>query len=134
MPEKAPLTPLGQRIEELSKQAGLNRPALARKADVSYSFLVQIQTGQRVNPQHDKLAKVATALGVSVEALLAVDEPLPVPMSPDLAELRQDLISRIHVMDEAELRRAARLLLRDAEEPAKGTRATSRRPSSAARP
>ena len=101
---------LGERIAELRRQMGMNRPRLAREADVSYSFLVQVETGQRENPQADKLAKVAKVLGVPVDALLALDQPLPTAVDTDVAEIRRELITRINAMDEAQLLLAARAL------------------------
>jgi transcriptional regulator with XRE-family HTH domain len=101
---------LGERIAELRRQMGMNRPRLAREADVSYSFLVQVETGQRENPQADKLAKVAKVLGVPVDVLLALDQPLPTAVDTDIAEIRRDLITRINAMDEAQLLLAAKTL------------------------
>lgn len=98
------MTTIGQRIKQLREQANMNRPKLAREANVSYSFLVQVETGQRENPQADKLSKVAKALGVPLDLLLATDEPLPTPADSDLTQLRLALVTRINSLDEAQLR------------------------------
>lgn len=99
---------IGQRIKELREQANMNRPKLAREADVSYSFLVQVETGQRENPQADKLAKVARALGVPLDLLMATGEPLPPPADPGVSQLRIDLVNRINALNAQQLRAAAR--------------------------
>lgn len=90
---------VGERVKSLREGLGLSRPALARDAGVSYSFLVQVETGQRPNPQADKLAKVAHVLGVSVDTLLAVEEPLPVSLDSEALELRRAVLSRVSTMD-----------------------------------
>lgn len=102
------MTTTGQRIKQLREQANMNRPKLAREADVSYSFLVQVETGQRENPQADKLSKVARALGVPLDLLLATDKPLPAPADADVTQLRLDLVTRINTLDEVELRAVAK--------------------------
>lgn len=88
----------------------MNRPKLAREADVSYSFLVQVETGQRESPQADKLAKVAKALGVPLDLLMATDEPLPPPADPDVSQLRLDLVTRINALNAEQLHTVAQML------------------------
>lgn len=102
----------GSRISAMRQLAGMNRPQLARKADVSYSFLVQVETGQRENPQADKLAKVAKALGVTIEYLLATDEPPPTEDAVNVEQLRREMIGQVSEMTASELQLAAEAIER----------------------
>lgn len=104
------MSTIGERLTELRKSQGLNRPQLARKADVSYSFIVQVESGQRENPRTDKLGQVAKALGVSLDDLLATNTPLPKAVNEQVADLRRELAGRLNKMDEAELRRVMAVL------------------------
>ena len=64
------LGPVGPQIRKLREARGLSRSRLAAKAEVTYAFIQQLETGTRKQPRGEHLAKIASALGVSVEELL----------------------------------------------------------------
>jgi len=104
------MSSIGERITRLREELGLSRPRLAREADVSYSFLVQVETGQRENPQVDKLANVARVLGVPVDVLLDLDAPLPSTLNESVRDLRKYLIATINSLGEKELIQVSELI------------------------
>ena len=63
-------TKLGIKIKSLRQKAGLSQDELARKADVAYTTLTKIETGIIKSPSIFVAAKIAKALGVSIEELL----------------------------------------------------------------
>ena len=72
---------IGQRIASLrGAREGLSRVELARRANVSYTFLQQLENatpkenGQAKVPGTQKLARIAEILGVTVDELLYGDE------------------------------------------------------------
>lgn len=60
----------GRRVRQLRIQSGLGTEALARRARISRTTLHYIEKGLTPNPRARTLHKLATALGVVVEALL----------------------------------------------------------------
>jgi transcriptional regulator with XRE-family HTH domain len=68
---------LGQRIRELREERDLSLRELAKTLDVSAAFLSDIELGRRY-PSEKVLAKIAHALGTSVEDLRSYDTRLPV--------------------------------------------------------
>lgn len=60
---------LGARIAKLRKQKGLTQEKLSEMAKLDYSYLNLIESGKR-NPTIKKLAKISSALGVSLKDLL----------------------------------------------------------------
>ena len=67
---------LGDRIQTLREQAGLSQPELARLAEIPVSTLRGLEIGRR-EPKFSTAAKLAKAIGVSLEAFL--DKPRRVP-------------------------------------------------------
>ncbi|WP_409270389.1 helix-turn-helix domain-containing protein [Neobacillus sp. SCS-31] len=61
---------VGTRIKELRVQKGYSICELARLANVSKSYLSQIERGLHKNPSIQVLSKVGKTLGTSVEGLL----------------------------------------------------------------
>ena len=61
---------LGKKIKKLRTGLGLSQDELARKADVPYTTLTKIETGVIKKPSVYVVAKVAKALGVSVDDLI----------------------------------------------------------------
>lgn len=76
------MTSTGDRIQQLRRSLGLSIRALAKRADVSVAYLSKLEQGD-ANPTIAILAKIAGALGVSVDDLLEssppprLDEPMP---------------------------------------------------------
>jgi len=61
---------LGKKIKKLRTNLGLSQDELARKADVPYTTLTKIETGVIKKPSVYVVAKIAKALGVSVDDLI----------------------------------------------------------------
>jgi transcriptional regulator with XRE-family HTH domain len=61
---------LGKRIKKLRTQLELSQDELARKADIPYTTLTKIETGVIKKPSVYAVAKIAEALGVSLDNLV----------------------------------------------------------------
>lgn len=61
---------LGDRIRILAKRAGLTLNGLAREAGLDRSYLGRILSGETQNPGIRNMAALASALGVTLDALL----------------------------------------------------------------
>lgn len=70
------LRTLGRRVREHRTQRGLTRKLLARQADVSERYLAQLEAGEG-NSSIVLLRRVAAAVGVCLEELIADDEGSP---------------------------------------------------------
>ena len=57
-------------MKKLRNDLGLSQDELARQADVSYTTLTKIETGVIKKPSVYVVAKIAKALGVSVDDLI----------------------------------------------------------------
>jgi XRE family aerobic/anaerobic benzoate catabolism transcriptional regulator len=68
---------LANRVREVRAARGMTRAALAEASDVSLRFLAQIEAG-RGNPSLLVMRKLASALGVSLESLIAEAVPASV--------------------------------------------------------
>ena len=62
---------LGKKIQKLRKELGLSQDEFARKADIPYTTLTKIETGVIKKPSVFVVAKIAKALGISVDNLLS---------------------------------------------------------------
>jgi transcriptional regulator with XRE-family HTH domain len=62
------------RLKALRKEQGLSAEQVARKADVSVRHLRRLEAGQRPNTSAVTLARVAIALGTTVEYLLGLTD------------------------------------------------------------
>ena len=60
---------MGLRLRQVREKVGLSLRALAKKADVDFSTIYRIESGDTV-PKFDTLEKLAKALGVSVRDLI----------------------------------------------------------------
>ncbi|MDR7238544.1 helix-turn-helix domain-containing protein [Neobacillus drentensis] len=61
---------IGQRIKQLRQQKGYSIAELGRLADVSKSYLSQLERGLQTNPSLQFIVKVAAPLDTSVKYLL----------------------------------------------------------------
>ena len=68
---------LGQRLHELRDKADLSLRELAKKVGISSPFLSDIELGRRF-PSEEILAKLASALNVSLEDLKQYDNRKPI--------------------------------------------------------
>ena len=75
--------PIKDRLKELRAAAGLTQQALAEKARLSISAVVQIESGKIPDPRVSTMKALAVALGVGIDDLTADDEaPLPPKSTP----------------------------------------------------
>jgi transcriptional regulator with XRE-family HTH domain len=65
------LSPIALRLKELREIAGMSQQSLAVSAGVSVSLVSQIERGSRVDPRMSTITALATALGVSLDELVA---------------------------------------------------------------
>jgi transcriptional regulator with XRE-family HTH domain len=67
---------LGERLRALREASGLSQRELADKAGVAISIVCQIEQGRRrQDPRFSTVARIARALGVSLDAFLPPGEP-----------------------------------------------------------
>lgn len=76
---------VGDRIKALRQERKLTLRELSQKADISISFLSDIENG-RSNPSLDRLKSIAEALDTTVSYLLGeiADTPTPAGKEPSL--------------------------------------------------
>ena len=67
---------LGARVRARRQALGLSQEALAREIDIHWTFLGQVERGQRNLSLHN-LLKIAAGLGVDPAELIAGLEPPP---------------------------------------------------------
>ena len=61
---------LAENIKTFRKQRGLSQEQLARKAGVTYSTLIKLESGSNKNPTVKTLQQIAQALGVTLDDLM----------------------------------------------------------------
>jgi len=61
---------IGENIKKIRAKLGLTQDDLAKKADIKYTTLTKIESGVVNKPSVQTMAKIAKALGVSIENLL----------------------------------------------------------------
>ncbi len=89
---------VGDKIRELRKKRGFSLEELARKANISKSYLWQLEKKKSKRPSAEVLYRIATALGTTIADLLGLEikftleqvENLP-PGLKELAQERKDL-------------------------------------------
>jgi transcriptional regulator with XRE-family HTH domain len=64
---------LARTIKELRKKHKISQEELARKAGVTYSTLIKIESGANDNPTIKTMKKIADALEVSLDELAGRD-------------------------------------------------------------
>jgi len=74
---------LGQAIRSIRQQVGLSQKELADAAGIDQSYMSMIESGQRSNPGTRIIARLAQALGVSIDDLAADAGYLPARDEPD---------------------------------------------------
>lgn len=63
-------TPLGEKMRRLRKEQGLTLEGLARAVDSSKSYIWELENKAPPRPSAEKLARIATTLGVTIDYLL----------------------------------------------------------------
>ena len=61
---------LSQNIKKFRKNHKLSQEELARKANITYSTLIKIESGANNNPTIDTLRKIADVFRVSIDVLI----------------------------------------------------------------
>jgi len=61
---------IGDNVQKLRKKNGLTQDKLARKADIPYTTLTKLESNVVKKPSVQTVAKIARALGVSIEELI----------------------------------------------------------------
>jgi transcriptional regulator with XRE-family HTH domain len=62
---------IGKALKAIREEAGLTQNALARRAKMTASQVSQIESGKRPDPQFSTIARLAAALGVSLDEVAA---------------------------------------------------------------
>ena len=89
-------TLLGSRIQFYRKQRQLSQAALAEKADISITFLSQIERGLKY-PTPETLSGLVNALGVEAYELFH-DEDAPAEHRHMLARFKNDVLKSVEVI------------------------------------
>jgi|GEM_PF-857711 len=87
-PAKHPRSNFGTRLAQLREQAGLSQNDLAQRLDVSQQA-VALWERKASTVRSDTLTKLATALSVSVDDLLNIQQPKPKRSQPAGGRLGQ---------------------------------------------
>ena len=61
---------ISENIKRLRNKLGLTQDDLAKKADLKYTTLMKVESGTVNKPSVQTMAKIAKALGVSIENLI----------------------------------------------------------------
>jgi len=61
---------LSANIKKLRKQHHLSQEELAKKAEITYSTLIKIESGQNKNPTLETLRKIANAFKIKIDELV----------------------------------------------------------------
>ena len=61
---------ISDNIRKLRAKLGLTQDDLAKKADIKYTTLMKVESGTVNKPSVQTMAKIAKALGVSIEDLI----------------------------------------------------------------
>jgi len=61
---------LSSNIKKLRKQHHLSQEELAKKAGITYSTLIKIESGQNKNPTLETLTKIADAFKIKIDELI----------------------------------------------------------------
>ncbi|MBU2102929.1 MAG: helix-turn-helix domain-containing protein [Candidatus Omnitrophica bacterium] len=61
---------LSSNIKRLRKQHHLSQEELAKKAGITYSTLIKIESGQNKNPTLETLTKIANTFKIKIDKLV----------------------------------------------------------------
>lgn len=74
----------GQRLRELRRQAGLSQRRLAEEVGVDFSYVSKLENDRLPAPSADTTIRLATAMGVPPEELLAAARKIPEAVGDEL--------------------------------------------------
>jgi transcriptional regulator with XRE-family HTH domain len=83
------VTALGDKLRELRKKKGYTLEKLAELADSSKSYIWELENKNPPRPSGEKIAKIASVLGVTAEYLLDPTETVAVADATDDAFFRK---------------------------------------------
>lgn len=83
------MSALGEKIRELRKKKGYTLEKLAELSESSKSYIWELENKNPPRPSADKVGKIASQLGVTVEYLLGLDDQLNVADATDEAFYRK---------------------------------------------
>lgn len=84
------LSPLSVRLREARRSAQMTQEQLARAAGIPYATLTKVENGAIKNPSAEVVAKLASALNISVDLLLVTEQRIG---SESLQDLWSDILS-----------------------------------------
>jgi transcriptional regulator with XRE-family HTH domain len=61
---------LGENIKQLRKKYKLSQEELAKKAGITYSTLIKIESGANDNPTIKTIVKIARALNIKIDDVI----------------------------------------------------------------
>ena len=64
------ISQIGKNIKKLRKQKALSQDRLSKLADLSLNTVVNIETGNNLNPTIETIERIAKALEISINELL----------------------------------------------------------------
>jgi len=67
---KTEMSKIGENIKKYRKKLGISQDTLSKKANLAFHTIAKIEAGATPNPTIETLAKIAKALGVSVDDLI----------------------------------------------------------------
>jgi transcriptional regulator with XRE-family HTH domain len=79
----------GEKIRELRKKKGYTLERLAELSDSSKSYIWELENRNPPRPSAEKIAKIASVLGVTSDYLLDTDVSTPAPDAVDQAFFRK---------------------------------------------
>lgn len=91
---------IGGRIRELRMKAGLSQEKLGELADLHYSYIGQIERGEK-NASLKSVVVIARALGVTLSTLLEPIDKLPEPTEAVVQQFQT--MAKEHPLDDVEL-------------------------------
>ena len=62
---------IGQKIKKWRTEGGLTQEGLSRKANISYTTFVKIETDVVKNPSVETIKKIAQALEITIDELIS---------------------------------------------------------------
>lgn len=71
------ITPLGKKIRQLRKEKGYTLEKLAELSDSSKSYIWELENKNPPRPSAEKVAKIASALGVTSDYLISSSNAVP---------------------------------------------------------
>ena len=83
------VTPLGKKIRQLRKEKGYTLEKLAELTDSSKSYIWELENKDPPRPSADKVAKIASVLGVTADYLMSKSQRPPSDTVLDAAFFRE---------------------------------------------